>query len=341
MKKKSIEKVILIIFLGVCLSLVGSTQITEDPGVLLRSAIEKEEVDGDLQGAIELYQHIIDKFSSNHRIAAQAQLRIGLCYEKLGQKSIKQAQDAFQKVIDNYPSQSKEVKAAKERLSNLVKISSSDVKDGTEFKIEVVWPKPKWDIEGSLSPDGRYLSFVDWDTGDLAYRELNSGRTYHLTDLALHLERQESAYDSFWSPDSKQIAYCWENDLDLYYDIRVMNLDSKEHKTLYRVGYHDAWIAPCGWTPDGEHILIRFIAEKFKFGLLSVADGSLRIIKELDLLSRRNRPGFIQFSPDGKYIAYDFQQNVDTQSHDIFILSSDGAINVHLTSHPSHDYFLG
>ncbi|MBU4495595.1 MAG: tetratricopeptide repeat protein, partial [Acidobacteria bacterium] len=271
----------------------------------------------------------------------QAQLRIGLCHEKLGQKNVKQALDAFQKVINNYPFQSEEVKAAREKLSFLLKVESTDEKNENEFKIEVVWSKPKWGIEGSLSPDGRYLSFVDWDTCDLAYRDLASGKTYRLTDRASHPERQESAYDSFWSPDSKQIAYCWENDLDLYYDIRVMRLDSKEHKTLYRVGYHDAWIAPCGWTPDGKHILIRIIEKKFKFGFLSAADGSLRIIKELDLLEKRNRPGFIQLSPDGQHIAYDFQQNVETPNHDIYILSSDGSINVPLATHPAHDYFLG
>ena len=62
MKKKSLEKVILIVFLGIYLSVVGSSQKTKDPGVLLRSAIEKEEVDGDLQGAIDLYKQIIEKF---------------------------------------------------------------------------------------------------------------------------------------------------------------------------------------------------------------------------------------------------------------------------------------
>ncbi len=307
---------------------------------LFQKALAKERAEGNLEEAIILYQRIINE-SQDKSLKAQAQLRIGLSYEKLGEKNALQAQDAFQKVIDNYPSQSEEVKAAKERLSNLIKVRSSDVKSENEFKIEVVWPKPKWGIEGSLSPDGRYLSFVDWDTCDLSYRDLASGKNFRLTDLASHPERQESAYDSFWSPDSKQIAYCWENDLDLYYDIRVMNLDSKEHKTLYRVGYFDAWIAPCGWTSDGRHILIRLIEEKFKFGLLSVADGSLQIIKELDFFENRNRPGFIQFSPDGQYIAYDFQQNVDISFHDIFILSSDGSINTSLATHPAHDYFLG
>jgi len=40
-----------------------------------------------------------------------------------------------------------------------------------------VWTGPKVDVESThaISPDGRYLSFVDWDTGDLALHDLTSG----------------------------------------------------------------------------------------------------------------------------------------------------------------------
>lgn len=337
------------VLIGVCgiflmmmsLGIIRGDDTQQSAKALYETAVFKKDADGDMQGAIKLFNEIVERYPNNREIAAKAQLQIGLCYEKLGQKNVKQALDAFQKVVDNYPLQSEEVRAAEKKLLALLKTGPGDVKSKKEFKIEVVWSKPKWGIGGSPSPNGRYLSYVDWDTGDLAYREIASGKTYRLTDLASHPERQESAYDSSWSPDSKQIAYCWENDTEKYYDIRVMRLDSKEHKTLHRVGYFDAFIQPCGWTPDGRHILIRIIEGKFKFGLLSAADGSLRIIKELDLLEKRNRPGFIQLSPDGQHIAYDFQQNVDTPNHDIFVLSSNGSINVPLASHPAHDYFLG
>ncbi|MCJ7579743.1 MAG: tetratricopeptide repeat protein [Candidatus Aminicenantes bacterium] len=333
--------VCVIFFLVMSLGIFLSADNQQSAKELYEAAVFKKDADGDMPGAIKIFREIVARFPDNKEMAAKSQLQIGLCYEKLGNESIKEAQDAFQKVVDNYPLQSEEVRAAREKLSFLLKVKSTDAKNENEFKIEVVWPKPKWGIEGSLSPDGRYLSFVDWDTSDLAYRDLVSGKTYRLTDRASHPERQESAYDSFWSPDSKQIAYCWENDTEKYYDIRVMTLASKAHKTLYRVGYFDAFIQPCGWTPDGKHILIGIIEKKFKMGLLSVADGSLRIIKELDFLARRNFPGFIQFSPDGEHIAYDFQQNGDTPSHDIYILSSDGTKNAPLVSHPAHDYFLG
>ncbi|MFC2156607.1 tetratricopeptide repeat protein [Acidobacteriota bacterium] len=331
----------IIFFLVMSLGMIRGGDSPQSAKELYETAIFKKDADGDMLGAIKLFNEILERFPNSRDIAAKAQLQIGMCYEKLGLKSLKQARSAFQKVVDNYPLQSEEVKAAREKLSSLLKVSSTDVKSENEFKIEVVWPKPKWDILGSPSPNGRYISFVDWDTCDLAYREIASGKTYRLTDLASHPERQESAYDSYWSPDSKQIVYWWENDEEKYYNIRVIELDSKEIRTLLHVGYYDSWILPCGWTPDGKHILVRVNGKKIKFGLLSVADGSLQIIKELDLLASKNRPGFIQFSPDGQFIAYDFQQNSDSLYHDIFILSSDGKLNVPVAVHPSHDYFLG
>ena len=118
MKIKLFSTVFLIAILCALLSLAGSVHQTDDPGVLLRAAIEREEVDGDLQGAIDIYKQIITKHGDHRAIAAKAQLHIGLCYEKLG---LKEAQKAFQNVIDNYPEQSESVKAAQEKLSLLLK----------------------------------------------------------------------------------------------------------------------------------------------------------------------------------------------------------------------------
>ncbi len=304
---------------------------------LFQKALAKERGEGKLQEAIALYQRVINE-TKDESLAAKAQLRIGICYEKLGRK---EAQIAYQRVIDNYPQQIDTVKLAKEKLSNLIKAKSITEKGDNEFNIEVVWSKPKWDIEGAPSPDGRYLSFVDWDTGDLAYREMATGNTHRLTDKGREEGSQECAYKSCWSPDSKQIAYCWENDQEEHVDLRLIGIDSKEPRILYRVGYHDAWVEPCDWTPDGKYILSRLDEEKFKFGLLSVAEGSLRIIKEIEILEPYNFPKGGLFSPDGQYIAYDSQQNADTPNHDIFLLSIDGTTNVPLAPHPSHDFLLG
>ena len=302
---------------------------------LFQKALAKERAEGNLEEAIALYKKVIAE-AKDEALAAKAQLRIGFCYEKLG---LSEAQKAFQKVVDNYPSQTEAVKTAKEKLSILIKAKSVVEKGEMEFGIRPVWPKLKWDIEGAPSPDGKYLSYVDWDTGDLAYRELATGKTHRLTDI--EKESQESAYGSSWSPDSTQIAYCWENDQEKYYDLRVIRIDNKEPRILQRVGYYDSWIGPCDWTPDGKHILVRLLEEPFKFGLVSAADGSLRIIKEIDILEPHNNPKGGKFSPDGKYIVYDSQQNADSPNHDIFLLSADGAINVPLAPHPAHESLVG
>src|SRR4030042_1516649 len=85
---------------------------TQDRQVLFEKALALEEAQGKLQEAIALYQKIVDE-SKDQTLAAHAQLRIGICHQKLGHK---EAHSAFQKVIDNYPQQAKTVKLAQEQL---------------------------------------------------------------------------------------------------------------------------------------------------------------------------------------------------------------------------------
>ena len=124
---------------------------------LLPKAIQLEEVKGELEKAIEVYQTIVTSFPENKAIAAKAQFHIGLCYEKLG---LKEAQKAYQQVLDNYPDQHSEVALAKERLSQLIlfaeKVSKAPLSP-TFTKINI-----PTELFGSvaLSPDGKNLALV-------------------------------------------------------------------------------------------------------------------------------------------------------------------------------------
>jgi tetratricopeptide (TPR) repeat protein len=146
---------------------------------LYQAALLKKEAEGDLSGAIKLFQDIIAKFPAKRDVAAKAQLQIGVCYEKMGTK---EAEKAFQKVIENYPEQSDAVREAKEKLSLLLRAQALVKTGDSEFKLRQVWAGPLVDIMGAVSPDGRYLSFVDWISGDLAIRDLNSGTNRRLTN---------------------------------------------------------------------------------------------------------------------------------------------------------------
>ncbi len=95
---------------------------------LLSRGIQLEEVKGELEKAIEVYQTIVEKFPDNRPVAAKALLHIGLCYEKLG---LKQAQKTFQNVINKYPEQKDEVALAEERLMYL-KVYVADISKKAE-----------------------------------------------------------------------------------------------------------------------------------------------------------------------------------------------------------------
>jgi tetratricopeptide (TPR) repeat protein len=111
MKKKSAWFGVMGILLFAAL-LGAFSQSGED---LFQKALRLERNEGKLLEAIELYNKVV-AVKGNIDLAAQSQLRIGLCYEKLGQQSVSQALEAFQKVIDNFPGQEEAVKEAREKL---------------------------------------------------------------------------------------------------------------------------------------------------------------------------------------------------------------------------------
>lgn len=129
---------------------VKAHQSAEDPAVRLERAVQLETVDGDLEAAIEQYQQIIDDNGNHRAIVAKALLRLGGCYEKLGQK---EARQTYQQLVDNYPDQMTEVKAALERLKGLASVAAAE--KPSFRKIEI----PGRPDNGVFSPDGKQLAF--------------------------------------------------------------------------------------------------------------------------------------------------------------------------------------
>lgn len=102
------------ICITICLVLLSVQSFSQTAEELLPKAIQLEEVKGELEKAIEVYQTIVTKFPKNKPLAAKAQYHIGLCYEKLG---VNKAQRAYRKVINTYPDQTEMVALAKAKLT--------------------------------------------------------------------------------------------------------------------------------------------------------------------------------------------------------------------------------
>jgi Tol biopolymer transport system component len=335
----------LIVFVGlaflVAFVLAGAGQ--QNAEQLYKSGLYEEEVGGDLQKAIGIYQDILKRFPDNRGIAAKAQLHIGLCYDKLGTS---EAEKAFQKVIDNYPEQSEAVREAKEKLSLLLR-SRALIKTGdAEFKLRQVWSGAGVDILGAVSPDGRYLSFVDWVTGDLAIREIATGTNRRLTNKGSWQQSPEFALFSEWSPDSRRIVYQWYNK-DESFELRVFDIQDSTARTLFQSREKTEYAQAFDWSPDGKSILAAIygvadsaVGRIVQLSLIPVDGGPVKVLKTQSDVNSSAGWGFA-FSPDGKYIAFDIQQKDKTERRDIFLLSADGNTETSLTEHPANDTLIG
>lgn len=120
---------------------------------LYQAGLYQEEVQGNLESAIDVYRQILESFSDNRTIGAKALLHIGLCYEKLG---LREAQQAYQGVIANYPEAAQEVAVARQRLASLTR-ALAELEQEPRFRKIHIASKPR---NGTLSPDGSKLAFT-------------------------------------------------------------------------------------------------------------------------------------------------------------------------------------
>ena len=205
-----------------------------------------------------------------------------------------------------------------------------------------VWAGPKTDFFGAVSPDGKYLSFVDWETGDLAIRDLARETNRRLTNKGSWEASEDEAELSIWSPDGKQVAYQWlqENTERVWYELRLISLDHPTPRVLYRCKNAWEYIEPVDWSPDGKYILANLVKEDAndQMALVSVADGTIRTLKKLP-----ESVGLVDaaISPDGHYIVYDYWQSESSLAHDIFLLPIAGGSETALVKYPADDLVLG
>jgi len=193
------------------------------------------------------------------------------------------------------------------------------------------------------SPDGRYVTQTDWDTGDLAVLDLLSGQRRRVTKKeeggwATSYAYSESAR---FSPDGRQIAYVWFTEPGTY-ELRVINIDGTGDRVVARagvvqedppssyVGYYEWWPDLHGWSPDGRYILATlYYGKQQELALLSVSDGSKEILH-----LHQGPDAFAAISPNGRYLAYG-------EREDVFVQPLKGGDAVSVASGPSKDALVG
>lgn len=302
----------------------GSILRAQTMSDMLEKGIFTEETVGDLDAAIKIYEQIVVEATKNRSYAAQAQYRVGMCYLKKGRKQ--EAVTAFRKLIDQFPKQKELVAQAHTRLSALGHpISGMVARRIREGQLPY----------GRISPDGSYFTYVDWSTGDLAVTDVGTGENRRLTDKGTWAESDEYAELSIVSPEGKQIAYAWFN--GRFYEMRLVGFDGSDPRVLY--SHEDVeYLWPGAWSPDGKYVTATLVKgdNTHELVLISVADGSGRVLKKVDW--RWLNPG--PFSPDGRYIVFGFAPSEESPQGDIFLLATDGSQEVPVVEHPGHENAL-
>jgi Tol biopolymer transport system component len=200
-------------------------------------------------------------------------------------------------------------------------------------------------VYAAISPDGRSLSYMDWSTGDLAVRDLQTGQDRRLTDEGTEGKEgaavNQMAGESTWSSDGRQIAYNWDISEAgaTRSELRIIGLDGGRPRVLSR-GDGTSWgLGGPAWSPDGKHIAVSVHPQNGspRMQLFSAADGTTRTLTDLS----REFTTTKRFSPDGRYIAYDRLPDEMSPERDIFLMSIETGQETPLVKHPADDYLLG
>ena len=200
---------------------------------------------------------------------------------------------------------------------------------------------------GTVSPDGRYIPYVDWAPehhGDLFLHDFTTGTNRRLTDTAgpgSPSPEDQFAEETSFSRDGKQLAYTWFDGKKDRYEIRVVNVERSGVPAFRRLFEKEDvfWVAPFDWSPDGSWIAVNLNHRdrSGQIGVVNMRDGSLRVLKSVGWRG----PTHISFSSDSKYLVYDLPADDNTAQRDIFILAVDGSHESAAVVHPSNDTLAG
>ncbi|MFC2141882.1 tetratricopeptide repeat protein [Acidobacteriota bacterium] len=319
-------------------ALVQDSWAQQSAEELYEAAILKKETEGDLAGAVKLFQQVLASFPDNRAIAAKAQLQIGLCHEKLGYE---EALKAYQLVLKNYGDQEEPVSIARARLAELqaktpIGPSVSQIpSEEDELYIEAA----------TLSPDGTKLLGIHISTPrgqNVVYKDVATGKIEFITKFDWEGEGSGWTYDAVWAPDSMRVAFRFDGMTDPLQELCVSDLRGNS-QTIYKCKTETEEIYPVDWFPDGKTLLAIQMFEKKLIKLVSVPfkgerlDVLYELIPPKGISLRANADEVIKadLSPSGEHIVFHEHKN---GSKDIYIMDTSKRIAKVLMDSPAENW---
>ena len=329
-------KSLLIGITGVLLAvgIVVAAGAPQDPERLLKAAMNTELVDGNLKAAIEQYKKVVQ--SGNRAQAAKALVHMADCYRKLGDT---EARMIYERVVRDYADQADAVRVARAQLA-----AGNPAGRPGDITLRKIWTgnyhvsNPAWRQLGTVSADGRRLSYSDQPADTLFLHDPRDGTSRPLTERTA--ADQGVSQQSAISRDGSQIVFNWLPPAGNVL-LRIASLKDTGIPSSRRLfGNEDVeYMTPMDWSPDAKLIAVtlRRRDRTNQIGLVSVQDGSLRVLKSVDWRG----PTGLFFSPDGRDLAYDLPAGDETDQRDVFVIATDGSREIPVVTHPATDIAMG
>ena len=260
-----------------------TAQRVSESELLLREALHKQQVQGDLPGAIKIYQQIVSARNGDRSVTGRALLALAGCYEKMGQ----QAETVYQRIVREFGDQPVAVQA-RARLAALRPVASAPAM--TLRKLEV-----SSDVVDVIGTDGQRAVLLVGEPGawSVAFGDLWGKERRIVGPRAARFSP---------SPDlSVLVAY-----RPRLQQFSIMKTDGSGERVLeLRENGKPLTTSERGplsmnWSWDNRYLVIANPHETGSRLLrVTVADGTVTEVQpELRGATRA------QFSPDGKFIAY-------------------------------------
>lgn len=286
---------------------------------LMQEAAYQERALGNLDRANEIYRTIAEQHATTDRaLAAQSLYQLAVNQEAMGREA--EARQVFRRLVSEFPDQQKFVAEARNRG-----VGGAPGEDVTH---RVIWDMIDTSglTDGEPSPDGRFVSFAAWQSGNLGIKDLETGEITLLTDEGTWDVPSAFADNSSWSRDGSDIAFVWWDGDDAY--LKVVDVASRVVRTLVQ-----EYVLPWGWTSDGRVLGMWGDSNgRVRLVYVSSVDGSMEIVYE----APQGQGVRADLSPDERWIVL----NTMRQSHtprDMYLLAAEGGEPIPLAVHPADD----
>ena len=284
------------VLLAIVVAMVPEAQ-TSAPDVRLREAQQKEIVEGDLPGAIEMYRQLADDRTTPPEIAARALLQLGGCYERLGRT---EARKVYERILAEFTAQSSIATEARVRLAAIPPPADSPL-PGRGINVRRIPVDVSGVLSATLTADGRYAAVVR-QRANIELLDLTTGQRVPFSSAPATRGSGEVILNLAISPDGQQVVF--DVPAGLRSELRVFDRRSTAARTIMRSETAFRRLIPIDWARNGRTVLVNAFSgygtgAASALYLVDVDSGTSRVVAGGTGVRRRAR-----LSPDAKFIAY-------------------------------------